>query len=1225
MFEKKERKTIESFIFESVQSGYNCILIGEHHGGQQGLPALDNIAPQLQSYAIKHGVQFVIFNETNDVAADETIAKPNEPKNITENLQMHGILTYGLENEKSSRDKVIYGSLDDAFKFLSEHNLLKSFIDTTYSMQAPGQIVPEDLEGAFQKIHLEFFQGDQVRLQQTIQSYYGGSDYRIMWANEAWCNYIEQMPDNIVCLVTVGSAHIPSATRKDTMISGMQELLSQKRKTISTFIVKSNDQLTFAPYIIKDNHLKYHAIENVSCSEIYLESIFKKIDNKISILSKKSGWSDYIKPLISSTNIKKSISALENLKSHINETAELNPQMHFGDLIDDFLNNNKNLDNPAKDFIKFLREEYNSYKIIDFNNSYQLKNNFDYSYYLANKNAIILKILKKINDINDNEKTLNDLINKISLNQVIEPEINNLKENFGDKLLLELKNDQEFKLYLESIEDKYNKNYAGYMLAKIYRDLLFNENNLIKHINQELSVNMNDNNYLAYQDALNKKIIYLEKLFEDITELRHEQCEIISNIFEKKILTEFLEALFLSKKSLVENIKKFITQYLSYENPEDALASQSYTRYINALINRYINGINDDSFEELLQLLDKGKQKILVEYGIVSTEIDPIDSDGNTCYEFCAKQFQYDQEILDKNYNDSPQKFHNSSLIIYDGKPNADANKIKNLRIRLQDSNLHNIVLGIEEGKVRFYYQPEFMTIFHEELHALRILQGETGPEESENTKDLPMPLKNIYHSLEEYFNISIGRFNESHYCIQASLPKRIGHHAIILGKLPENTSNADKELSKIYYKLETWKEYYKQTNHVYKGIHIVEHIFGSIDKCIKIIIGKYSKEKNEQIKSLISKDLYAMMSLKYEISNSEGKTLNDIVEKWKKKFEVKDYFLDLYKKAIEPSITRLIKKNKDLRLDSSKPESIKNFNQDLNQNHKKNIKKLTPLTEKDIMIIKNLYFLSEHQDEFKDQEDNIKDKIWKDKDGNEYFLDSNGEMWDAQMTWMWSKENSRVYKMNNYTGEEYDFNSIYISQPVSLIQQNKEITKQPTSEQIKIIKKLNYLYENKEEFTRLEGDDDNKGVWKDSDNNQYFLGKNEYIWTDINNCCYSYSKDETIRIIDSEGSTWEYNPQQQVFIFKELLENDIETGQLTADENKKNYSGEYNDHRFFRQEAKQKTSQPNSYSKEGSQGTYISEEDPTTVAPLNKQDSEQVIDESREDGGLENQYRLNF
>lgn len=650
----------------------------------------------------------------------------------------------------------------------------------------------------------------------------------------------------------------------------------------------------------------------------------------------------------------------------------------------------------------------------------------------------------------------------------------------------------------------------------------------------------------------------------------------------------------LGKESLVENIKKFVTEYLSYKNPEDTLENKSYIRYVNAIINRYINGIYDDSLEELLELLDKGKQKILIEYGIVSTEIDPIDIDGNACYEFCAKQFQYDQEILDNIYNDSPQKFHNSSLVIYDGNPNSDASKIKNLRIRLQDSSLHSIVLGIEEGKIRFYYQPEFMTIFHEELHALRILQGETGPKESENTKDLPKPLKNIYHSLEEYFNISIGRFNESHYCIQASLPKRIGHDAIILGKLPENTPDADKELSKIYYQLKTWKECYEQTNNVYKEMHIAEYICGFINEGILKIIKAFNKKENKENKSYILKDLYALMSLKYKISNSKGNTLNEIVQDWKKNFEVKGGLLYLYKNRIEPSIKKLIKEKPDLRLDSSKPESVKNFNQDLNKNHKKNIKKLTPLTGKDIMIIKNLHFLSEHQDEFKDQEYNAKDKVWKDKDGNEYLLDSNGEMWDAQRTWIWSKEDSRVYKMDNYTGEEYDFNSIYNFQPESLVQQNKKITKQPTSKEIKIIEKLNYLSKKQEKFTRLEGHNDNKNVWEDSDNNQYILEKNGDIWTHINEYYYNYRyEDQIIRFMDSHGSTWEYDSQEKILIYKPPLENDDEKEivqnilEVSASHEEGIERSKYDD-KNSKQEAVQENLQPNPYD---SQDIRISEE----------------------------------
>lgn len=340
MYEKKERKAIERFIFENVQSGYNCILIGEYHGGQQGLPALNNIAPQLQSYAIEHGVQFVIFNETNDFAADEIIAIPNSPNPNAdpdtnakiENLQQHGILTYGLENQKSSRQKELYSSLDNAFNFLTEHNLLKSFIDTTYNIKDPSQTVPENLDDALREIHLKFFQGDEKLLQQAIQGYYGGSDYRIMWANEAWCNYIKQIPDNIICLVTVGSAHIPCATRGDTIISGMQELLSQKKKTISTFIVESNDKSTFAPYVPQDNNLNYSAIENVSCSVILLEDILRKIDHKILILDQKNYWFN---------NIKNDISALKELKHKINENAKSNLKMYFRDFLNNFLNEKK--------------------------------------------------------------------------------------------------------------------------------------------------------------------------------------------------------------------------------------------------------------------------------------------------------------------------------------------------------------------------------------------------------------------------------------------------------------------------------------------------------------------------------------------------------------------------------------------------------------------------------------------------------------------------------------------------------------------------------------------------------------------------------------------------------------------------------------------------------------------------------------------------------------------
>lgn len=123
MPQKSQKQTISDFIFQSVDSGYTCILIGEQHSSKKGLEALDEIAFQLQEYTdkINGDIQFVIFNETGDYAADEVIAMPCKGNKAYDNLNKHGILVYGLENKNADpRSSLSNNTIEYAYDFLKK-------------------------------------------------------------------------------------------------------------------------------------------------------------------------------------------------------------------------------------------------------------------------------------------------------------------------------------------------------------------------------------------------------------------------------------------------------------------------------------------------------------------------------------------------------------------------------------------------------------------------------------------------------------------------------------------------------------------------------------------------------------------------------------------------------------------------------------------------------------------------------------------------------------------------------------------------------------------------------------------------------------------------------------------------------------------------------------------------------------------------------------------------
>lgn len=182
---------------------------------------------------------------------------------------------------------------------------------------------------------------------------------------------------------------------------------------------------------------------------------------------------------------------------------------------------------------------------------------------------------------------------------------------------------------LDKIEIEYEEKFYFIRHLLDYLDSLEYENECIIKINQELNLESND--YLATQVALDNKVKILEKIFENVTQIRSGQCVIIERLLADGLLRVFLEELFTNNKTLIDNVEKFVTEYLMPQQFEDKdddrqqLANQSYYRYVNAVIQRYLSDIKEDSFEKLLTLLDRGKQKISIEYGQVYTKIDPID------------------------------------------------------------------------------------------------------------------------------------------------------------------------------------------------------------------------------------------------------------------------------------------------------------------------------------------------------------------------------------------------------------------------------------------------------------------------------------------------------------------------------------------------------------------------------------------------------------------------
>ena len=327
-------QSIDEFIFQSIESGYTCILIGEQHGGgQSGAEALSEIAGKLERYVKTKQIRMVIFNE-NLPASDGFFSRPISAEQFkkcqtvsnwktSKILHDHNIPVYGLENNVTDPIPFIeQASIQEANQFLIKLGLFESFVRKYNNKFLEGKLI----EGFFQTAGEILKKIEDPMYKTLVLDAYTNSDYRIVFPNKEFSKYISQMPNDTICIVIVGSKHIPRVVRGEAILDqGMQERLQEKRETISTFVAAPSVNTTTPYRPKKEGDLEYSSIEHVSYALAPHTLIQDAIDHKINKLDQQ---------LFSQTRHGNTISALKILKKVISGEIKYGDNPAFSNVLE---------------------------------------------------------------------------------------------------------------------------------------------------------------------------------------------------------------------------------------------------------------------------------------------------------------------------------------------------------------------------------------------------------------------------------------------------------------------------------------------------------------------------------------------------------------------------------------------------------------------------------------------------------------------------------------------------------------------------------------------------------------------------------------------------------------------------------------------------------------------------------------------------------------------------
>ena len=667
-------KRIDNFIFNSVEAGYTCILIGESHDGQTGLESLSEIAGQLKAYSEKTNTQFVIFDEID--AADEMLPIPLSSEDIPdkkkkehkEYLSKNGISVFGLENKRTGSLNVVVGSKNEVNNFLKEIGVFEICMQGIYSKFLPEIDMPEDLDEA-EKGFIRKFQ-DEGFYSAMMLDRYTYSDYRITRPNKEWSEYIRQIPQDIVCLVVVGCKHIPCATRDNQLIDiGLQQRLGLHRKTISTYIVEVNSDVS-APYFPKiDSGLEFSPMMHVSYAAPNLQMILDKIDQLIKNfegqLDEKSGI-DKVVSMIPFIGENKIIKSLVNLKGIIYNLAKSNSSHSISNLLNAWLDKNEVKNEVVQLYFKNLCEELGNIKLnelIDgrrFREAPKAKTDIEISGFSDLIDQLDENMVKDDSTLIDILSDIKDNILTVSNSQMAKDVIFGLLRNYdGYSKLSHLKTLDDFIFeinYYYEVQASLKFEHGG--LINQYHYLVTNEDDCVRKINKLLR----SNTYLNSEEKFSRMIKHVEPLMSKIASFREQQCNILSNVLNqdsRHIKELFFKTLFLSKgandaQAITRKILDFTNKYLVAENALDSksndndLSANVRYRYVNSLIRRYLMDMDDASLIALTNLLEESSIKISIDYNKFETEVIPLDDDNAKCVNKCVRNFniKFDQEML---------------------------------------------------------------------------------------------------------------------------------------------------------------------------------------------------------------------------------------------------------------------------------------------------------------------------------------------------------------------------------------------------------------------------------------------------------------------------------------------------------------------------------------------------------------------------------------------------
>ncbi|QDP71873.1 hypothetical protein FOG18_04430 [Legionella israelensis] len=366
---------ILQFIFNSIQSGCTHIIIGETHGSQSGLRALAEIASQLRYIKQQTGKNIVVLSESLPaISQTESVSFSTNTFNAykgkksfdwedAEILHHHGIGVFGLENHQTNPALNCKTKEDiDAFLLELDEELYHNFIQRYVKDKPP----------------LDF---ELYSLYAMVM--YNNSIYRTTIPNEIFCQYITQIPDDTICIVSCGAAHIPAAFLESQIIdTGIESRLNDFGNAISAYITIF-DRKSMDLYTPKnEGGLLYESIDHV----------IRPTDNNIAHVILKTLQENILKiqkskHRNSSSNLKK-LNALLLLDNLINqeivyETSQydtvndlfdawleknirLNDKDYFvKDIIQKKSNRFFNKNNPIKNMVLNLRAEFGEMNLQD--------------------------------------------------------------------------------------------------------------------------------------------------------------------------------------------------------------------------------------------------------------------------------------------------------------------------------------------------------------------------------------------------------------------------------------------------------------------------------------------------------------------------------------------------------------------------------------------------------------------------------------------------------------------------------------------------------------------------------------------------------------------------------------------------------------------------------------------------------------------------------------------